>query len=380
MYYQESAIIAANAGFIEEDVVAVDDFLFQNQGNAVRVGRLSSFTDLDESTVENMLAKYVAAGVVNQASLALCTQDDVLIEEQDTAGNYVCDLCDGIFAEENLMFEDAYIPRETKFECGDKIPTAESGRAVDGVTPISGCSNSDRVADVVFVHGLDGDATSTWHPTGKPDDFFPKWLGEDFPNVGVWTLGYSASSSSWKGTTMPLVDRAGNMLAKLETAGIGQRPLIFIVHSLGGLLVKQAIRDALGNGNSHWEAIARKIKGIMFIATPHSGSNIPNYVKYLGKTYRSTVTLDELEIHHPALRNLNQWFQANCVKLGIAVEVLFEKEPTFGLMVVDETSANPGIAGVVPIAVDANHATICKPASKSSFVFGRAHLIVSRNT
>ena len=118
----------------------------------------------------------------------------------------------------------------------------------------------------------------------------------------------------------------------------------------------------------------------MFIATPHSGSNIPNYVKYLGKTYRSTVTLDELEIHHPALRNLNQWFQANCVKLGIAVEVLFEKEPTFGLMVVDETSANPGIAGVVPIAVDANHATICKPASKSSFVFGRAHLIVSRNT
>ena len=90
-------------------------------------------------------------------------------------------------------------------------------------------------------------------------------------------------------------------------------------------LVKQALRDALGNGNTHWEAIARKVKGIMFIATPHARSNIPNYVKYLGKTYRPTVTLDELEIHHPALRNLNQWFQANCATRSLATPTTLPK-------------------------------------------------------
>lgn len=379
MYYQESGIIAASASFIEEDVIALDDYLFENQGNAVRVGRAADFTDLDPDLVESILAKYVAADVVDQTSLPICTRDDVLLEVQDVAGNYLCDLCDGTFSQDDLKFEDAYIPRKTNYECGDTIAIAEAGGDVDGIEKISGCSDPDRVGDVVFVHGLDGDAKSTWHPKDKPDDFFPKWLGEEFPNIGIWTLGYNASSSGWKGTGMPLVDRAGNMLAKLENAGIGQRPLIFIVHSLGGLLVKQAIRDAMGNGNPHWESIATNVRAIMFIATPHSGSNIPNYVKYIGKAFRSTVTLDELEIHHPALRNLNQWFQSNCVKLGIAVEVLFEKEPTYGFMVVDETSANPGITGVIPIAVDADHATICKPTSKSSLVFGRARLIVGRN-
>ena len=48
---------------------------------------------------------------------------------------------------------------------------------------------------------------------------------------------------------------------------------------------------------------------------------------------------------------------------------MFETRPTKGIHIVDATSANPGITGLVPIPIDADHIAICKPASKENEVF-----------
>ncbi len=70
---------------------------------------------------------------------------------------------------------------------------------MEGLLEISGCDNPSRIADVIFVHGLDGDARTAWHPKDKPEGFWPTWLGQDFPNVGIWSLGYAVSASAWEG-------------------------------------------------------------------------------------------------------------------------------------------------------------------------------------
>lgn len=177
---------------------------------------------------------------------------------------------------------------------------------------------------------------------------------------------------------MPLADRATNVLAVLEAAGVGERPVVFVVHSLGGLLVKQILRNGRDFQNKDWAQIASNTKGIVFIATPHSGSDLANYIKHIGTLMRATVTVDELKAHDPSLRNLNLWFRNNCQSMAIEVEVLYETQPTHNIIVVDPTSSDPGIAGVIPIPIDADHISICKPDSKAHPVFARVSLFVRK--
>ena len=85
---------------------------------------------------------------------------------------------------------------------------------VEGLLRIGENSDASSSIDVIFVHGLDGDARSTWHPKDQPLAFWPSWLAEDVAGVTVWSLGYEVNSSAWRGAAMPLSEsrnkRAGH--------------------------------------------------------------------------------------------------------------------------------------------------------------------------
>ncbi|MFN9951858.1 MAG: hypothetical protein ACK55I_02070, partial [bacterium] len=70
--------------------------------------------------------------------------------------------------------------------------------------------NTSRRADIIFVHGINADPRKTWMTNNKlegkrfPEECWLYWLGEDIPDVAVWTLGYPASAFAWQGFTMEL--------------------------------------------------------------------------------------------------------------------------------------------------------------------------------
>jgi hypothetical protein len=225
----------------------------------------------------------------------------------------------------------------------------------------------DCIGDVIFVHGLDGDATTTWQHDN--DSFWPRWLAQDLLRTAFWSLDYDVSSLRWRGNAMPLADRATNILHLLEVQDIGKRPLVFVTHSLGGLLVKQMLRHALDFGQPAWKAIAGQTKGIVFISTPHSGSGLANWLRYLSLIMRPTEIIPELTADNPYLRNLNLWYTNQVGDLGVRTRVYCEKIPLRGFIVVDETSANPGIPGVIPVPMDDDHHTISKPKSKTGLLY-----------
>jgi triacylglycerol esterase/lipase EstA (alpha/beta hydrolase family) len=178
----------------------------------------------------------------------------------------------------------------------------------------------DTLIDVIFVHGLGGHYRETW--TAPENAFWPTWLDEAVPAATVYSLEYDASPSEWLGGSMPLTDRANNVLALLDADGIGKRPLVFVTHSLGGLVVKQLLRhsDSIA---TRWKHISEKTVGVVFLATPHQGSDATKYVQALKLLSRPTIVIRELEANAAALRDLNLWYRNNVNRLQIENLIFF---------------------------------------------------------
>ena len=139
--------------------------------------------------------------------------------------------------------------------CGRK-PAQDNGSSPSSTSAqiyeVANCKRPDVQADIVFIHGVEGDHLSSWHPKDKLADYWPTWLGDtniakQEPPYAVWSIGYPVATTVWNGTTMPLIDRARSILGVLQARRFHEhsnRPLIFVCHSFGGLVAKQMLRTA----------------------------------------------------------------------------------------------------------------------------------------
>ena len=153
-----------------------------------------------------------------------------------------------------------------------------------GVFFIGGDKSLNRRGDIVFIHGLEGDRFDTWG-NQKADFYWPKWLSEQNRDVGVWVVGYDASSNDWTGNPMGIGDRSDSILSQMRNEGIGKRPILLICHSLGGIIAKRMIVDSAIRSDEVNVEFINQIKGVAFLATPHSGSDAGTLAKIV-KAYR----------------------------------------------------------------------------------------------
>lgn len=251
----------------------------------------------------------------------------------------------------------------------------------EGLIAITGTDNAARKADIVFVHGLGGHFWSTWHPQGSDKDtnFFPMWLGADFPDYGIWSMSYDSSPVRFQGSEMPILDIAEYMATELvDSNDSGERPLIFITHSMGGILVKQMLRNAQDYGDSYRKSMVQQTKGIVYIATPHSGAALASLLKFLGLI--TSVNTKELEASHPRLLELNRVHRSNQTLAQIPIRVFGESRKTNGVMVVDGATVDPGVAEVTPtILPNQDHISIAKPESKNTTLYKATRTFIKRS-
>ncbi|EXA37748.1 hypothetical protein NW761_009922 [Fusarium oxysporum] len=129
------------------------------------------------------------------------------------------------------------------------------------------------LVDLVFVHGLGGNLRTTWKKEGTTEPWFtkPEFLGRLKDSVRVLSFGYNAHRFGDVANTR-IIHHANDLLRNLVLKRLDHpdRPLIFIAHSLGGLVVKRAI--LLCATNDDWKAVKQATKSIIFMGTPHMGS------------------------------------------------------------------------------------------------------------
>jgi predicted alpha/beta hydrolase family esterase len=224
----------------------------------------------------------------------------------------------------------------------------------------------DRKLDVVFVHGLGDNDVDAWQQKDHPSTFWPRWLAEDFTDIQIWVLRYGAAKFWFEAVAMALPDRATSVLSYLTNNELGQRDLLFVAHSLGGLVVKQMLANSKTLAGGRLEAIAAATRGVVFLATPHTGSNVAVVASRLGIASKATAGL---QTDDPWLRWLNDWYRNNARRLGWETRAFYETLPMGPSLVVSNSSADPHVEGVVAIPVDADHVGICKPSSKRAPVY-----------
>lgn len=139
--------------------------------------------------------------------------------------------------------------------------------------------NESKTVDVVAVHGLQGDAFKTWeHENGSL--WLRDFLAKDLPFARVMTFGYdstvafSKSVAQIEDKALDLLNRLGAERIRSDPAASNVMPIVFICHSLGGILVKKAIALAHDRCSiPEFGDIADHTKAIAFMGVPHKGSS-----------------------------------------------------------------------------------------------------------
>jgi hypothetical protein len=234
------------------------------------------------------------------------------------------------------------------------------------LTPVGKTLRPDRRLDVVFVHGLGDNDIDCWQQKNRPDTYWPTWLAADLPDIQVWMLRYGAAKFWFQSVAQALPDRAVSVLSFMVDHHLGDRDLVFVCHSLGGLVVKQLLQISEVRRDPRLKPIARATRGIAFLATPHSGSNIAVVAKLLGIASKATAGLTTDD---PWLRLLSGWYRDNAAYLGWKTRAFHETLPTGPTLVVSHSSADPQVEGVICVGVDANHSDICKMSEPKGPVY-----------
>lgn len=196
------------------------------------------------------------------------------------------------------------------------------------------CNNSDPNGDIIFVHGLGGSAWKTWCWERNFKYFWPTWLADDdeLSTYRIFTFGYN-SKFRGAGTNLNVVDFAKDLLFKMLTFSgglngdpipIGHRAIIFVAHSMGGLVVKKAY--LLGKHDPDYTDMISQVYGIIFLATPHRGAQ---YAKVLNNIL-STAPLGappkayvaDLDAQSTTVQDINEQFRVAC--RGLALVSFFE--------------------------------------------------------
>ncbi|XP_064454372.1 protein SERAC1 isoform X4 [Mirounga angustirostris] len=206
---------------------------------------------------------------------------------------------------------------------------------------------------------------------------WPKtWLARDCPALRIISVEYDTSLSDWR-TRCPMerksiAFRSNELLRKLRAAGVGDRPVIWVSHSMGGLLVKKMLLEA--SKKPEMSTVINNTRGIIFYSVPHHGSHLAEYSVNVRYLLFPSLEVKELSKDSPALKTLQDDFLEFAKDKNFQVLNFVETLPTYigsmiKLHVVPVESADLGIGDLIPVDVD--HLNICKPKKKDAFLYQR---------
>ncbi|KAH0829766.1 ribonuclease p/mrp subunit [Fonsecaea pedrosoi] len=171
------------------------------------------------------------------------------------------------------------------------------------------------VADVVAVHGLGSNPTTTWQPRpSSPAGPTVSWPRDLLPkeNLNIRVLVCNHNTRWDTGAINKSLQHYGDDLLRglrrvRQRKEDWDRPLVFIGHSFGGLIIKQMLVNAAADTTDEFcQAVLKNTKGFIFLGTPHKGANLTFFGRVMSLFgYWTGASTSLLEVVQPN-SNLNE--------------------------------------------------------------------------
>ncbi|KAI1839800.1 hypothetical protein JX266_013987, partial [Neoarthrinium moseri] len=253
-----------------------------------------------------------------------------------------------------------------------------------GITPIHEDKAGAQV-DILAVPGLGSHAVGSWKMAGGSDIWLRDYLAE---LSGIRVLLYGYDTGLLKSDSRKSIEDMGRMLLESITAfrteTQSKRPIILIGHSLGGLLIKEALIHA---SKHRRHTLSQTCCGLLFFGVPNLGLRNEQLLSLVrGQPNESLVRdllVDQDTEPSAFLRRVSSHFAESCkgrypvisfyeLRRSPTVERQIDgtltKSGTKVFMVTEKSATSTGITAVADednVGLDADHSSLVKFDSRS---------------
>jgi hypothetical protein len=270
--------------------------------------------------------------------------------------------------------------------------------------------------DVVFVHGLFGHPYHTWstpapgqprkrqrllssrkessdpssHKDGEPPNeifWLQDILPQALPNARIFTWGYDVRVAKFlsPSSSLSVKQHAETLLSDLVGVRTNFRfrssKVIFVAHSLGGIVVKKALSLSASSETATGE-ILRQTAGVCFLGTPHRGARVAYWGSLALDLYKifggqpNTNVMETLQENSENLQYITQEFSKLLTRKSFNVYSFREEYPYHGVMIVDDYSSTIGDGMEECSTIPSNHRDMTKFSSAEDTGFRRVLAIL----
>lgn len=232
---------------------------------------------------------------------------------------------------------------------------------------------------VIAIHGIEESWTESWTDPVTRVLWLRDLLPKDVRAARVLTYGYNAYGTTlhanW--STDRIQQHAQTLIAELQAdrmlEGCSARPIVFICHGLGGILIKKALSYAATRTSKnvqHLYSVFISTYAILFFGTPHYGTDVKSMLSISrGKSLASKIRHHEDSALASAMAKDGETLQTiteQFTHLMKQFRIFFfweQLESVGGSYVVEESSAAPTLDNVERAGIYATHADMTRFAS-----------------
>jgi hypothetical protein len=214
----------------------------------------------------------------------------------------------------------------------------------------------------------------------NPNFFWPRdALAKDFPSLRIAAYGYDSRVSNFfsgPSDKTTIVGHGRSLLNELDSFRRNiptSRAIIFVAHSLGGLVLKEGLRRAYKaeTYEPEFRRIYEATRAVLFLGTPHSGSQFADW-GLIARNIVSTVGFDasdsnlrDLHVEASILDSLRDDFSKLLREETFWVFTFMEQKGFKGIRglndkIVPDASATLGYARERKDYINANHVDMCR--------------------